>query len=917
MAYNKANVDMSLFEDVPKKTTDMSKVDMSLFGEKPEDMYMPPTGGGAGGQFDEPNIIDPVAGVKRFIGREVENAKSMGRIVAGGVLNMAEGFGTLGYDISSEIGPEDARKKASKMAAEVRRVIPNIEPDGTLEAIGQKVVQYGLPAGTAIKLTHGVLQKSPWAVQFMGELFSGGLADFASATPDDEPIAISAETPLGKRVGIGVEGTVIPAAIRPVGKVVGAVGRGLGRTAKYMWKPKVVAEDAIGSALVEQSLDPVLALKNIKQYLRDGSDLGVERTTGTVSNDIGLVGMEKGLASKGDTAAELLQRKEMNFRTIGDALEEVTDTMGGDGQRARAYFEKFVDDRISGGMKSYEVAEAAVRSAEKETDNLIDEFAMKGGKQADASMFIDSTVKDELTRLTAKKNDLYKKIDPNYEVIIPKQRLQEAYKALMAKHSQYDTVAQNIDSELKQILTDDLAIKKSKGGEGFPDIGDLFTAKTKEKPLTFGALTDLRGTLSDAIKKARTADQGEVVLRLTTFKKAVEAETEHLMLEGGPAAQRAIDANEFYVKEFLPKFRQGVGDTFRKNIRKGTPFYPTETGNRFIATATGASENAVQLKNIISGSKNAPEAAMKVRDHIVSSVADLMQTSKGTTAANRLVSFLNQRPVRETLDQFPSIKKEIMQFKNQLGTSLEKQSRFAKDLDSAKTALKKTEKDMKKSAASFYVDVNPVKAMGAVLRSADPESNMAKLVRLAKQDPSGDALKGLKASLSDYLKRELTGTREIGGTLEVMKSKVVEIFKRKETRNAMSALYSKQEMAVLDNIHKELQIMDRVNKQVTSNSSTKPIAEQIQRARVVLASFYGIVKGRGIFAISNWIMKLAGRDPETIANRVITDAMLDPELAAKLMTKEIDKKASQRAKEYLTAYIANNLVQPITENQEN
>ncbi len=42
-------------------------------------------------------------------------------------------------------------------------------------------------------------------------------------------------------------------------------------------------------------------------------------------------------------------------------------------------------------------------------------------------------------------------------------------------------------------------------------------------------------------------------------------------------------------------------------------------------------------------------------------------------------------------------------------------------------------------------------------------------------------------------------------------------------------------------------------------------------------------KGRGIFAISGWVMKALGKDPVANARAVLRDALLDPGLARLLL----------------------------------
>ena len=837
----------------------------------------------------------------------------LGRNMLGGILNIAESVATLPLDIMSVTGPN--KEQAKVWAQKIKAVIPNIDPNGTFDTVIQKFTQYGVPATSAIKLTAGIVKGAPWAIRFTSELFSGGLSDFLVASPEDKTLLFDAKSPLGRRAAVGAEGTLYPAILRSTIGVPKALVKGGSKFVKFLYAPHKVAEDAVAAALVDGAIDPIKGLAEIKKVLREGTI--IKPTTGIASGDPGIIGLEKGVSSAQDTSATMLARKELNMENISDALEGVTNNMGGNGEKAKDYFKAYVNMRLSGKENAIELVEAQLKSVENETDNILHEFAMQQGRarQAEASIILDDTLRQELERLTKKKNLLYWNIDPEREVKIPKERLEGAYKKLIKKSGPLDTTVNDIPAEIKTTIASIFKAPKISKPAGF--IQAIEPIKEATKPLYFGDLQDLRPVLSDAIATARQNNQGGAVKRLVEFKVALENETDELAKLGGEAANRARDAQQFYQNEFVPKFKEGVGGRYRKAIMAGAPVEPSAVGKKFVEKPTGSMEAASQLDTIVKGAENAQEASVAVRDHIVGTVADLMQTTSGKTSIDRLDKYLNQRSVRETLSKFPAIENEIKQFRNSLGKSINKQGKIAQDILEAKNSLGKTQKDLEMSATRFWVESDPTKAMQRTLNSPDSTGSMNELVRLAKRDPSGDAILGLRQSLSDYIEETVRGTTQVGNVQEVMRGKIVKLLQNKSTRDAIAVLYSPSEMKILDQVRDELQMMNGINKQVTTGSPTAPIAQQVQRTRVILASFYGIVKGRGIFAISDWIMRALGRDPKTIANQVLTDAMLNPELASVLMTKNLDSKIAQdKAKSYLTTYILNNLVEPITQDEK-
>ena len=272
------------------------------------------------------------------------------------------------------------------------------------------------------------------------------------------------------------------------------------------------------------------------------------------------------------------------------------------------------------------------------------------------------------------------------------------------------------------------------------------------------------------------------------------------------------------------------------------------------------------MRSILEDSPSQEAASLAVREHIVGEAADLLRSATGKNAARKLGNYLSNRGIRETLKVFPKVRKELNALLFNLKRGAETQIGIARDIDVAKKALVKTTKEADLSAAKFFVANEPVKAVERVFNSGDPEKAMQELVDIAKKSGSEDALNGLIEATSQFLGRSdisgrFRGTKEVAGGLEVLQAGVSKLLDKPRTRNALAKLYDPGQMKRLKTVQSQLRIMDRINQQVTAGSPTASLQNQVSKVRIVLASMYGIIKGRGIFQISDWIMKALGADP--------------------------------------------------------
>lgn len=855
---------------------------------------------GVGGSFNAPRgFFKTTQGqlqIKAPQFLEEQPAFRAGQALVGGVSRIIRGAVPLPLDMAAALGSD----KADAAADILRKNIPEIPANTTMDEIAQTLVQYGLPASTAIKWVNGVLSGSSAPIKWIAGILTGGATDFAASLPKEGTLGDviggptktkAGESTLTRKAKIGAEGVAIPAAVGGAISGVHRLGQKVGAFLKPMVMPTAGAKKAVSTGLKKMVVNAEDAIKNIDESM-ELTSRGFEPTSGIASRDPGLIAFEKGVSTHRQTSPWLRERFNQNKRAVASQLELLTQHADETTPvAATKYYTAYFDDLMDQAQSGLETTKSGLVGIQDEAKNYIAEVMALGGKQADASEIINEVITNELKSITRTKNALFRGIDPDNMVRIPKWRLSNALKRMITPLSELDSTPEKLPKDLVGRIANKLRV----------DDTSTF--------LTFGELQDLRPDLSEAIATARQANQGGVVERLVKFKNAVEDEAVYLAETGDEAGKKALRALNYYQDVYKPRFKKYVGDKFRKATRRGAPFAPTETGKKFLATMTGARENANQLKLIIKESPDAVKAGVAIRQHFISTIADLMTDSSGKTNLDRLSRYLKSRPVKESLEQFPEIRREVLGYKNSLTKTVMKENRFAREVQAAKDALKKTQDDLKVSAARYFVSDDPVVAVGRAINSRNPIKEIDELVALAKKDPTGEALKGLKSSLNKFMYEQLTGTREVAGKVEVLQSKVSKMLDSPIKKKALGKLYTPQEVSQLEDIQKKLRMLDRINEQVTAGSPTAPLQQDINRARIVLASIYGIVKGRGIFAISGWIQRTLGIDPVEIGNRLMLDAMLNPEAAKVLLAP--DTEASKKLLgDYIIKYRLTNLIRP-------
>ena len=901
-------VDYSLFEEEPKPTT-TTGVDTSLFPE-----IEPQTSSGAGGSF----AVHPLGSPR--------GEANLPRTVAGGALDLTEAVTTLPTDIIGAFGSEGAEQISSN----IREFIPNLPPGNTYEEIGNQLVQYGIPSTTAIKVVNRVMGGSKMAIRFVADLFAGGLADFVAADVSEPTLGdlvggptqkIKGEKPLTTRMKIGAEGVAIPAAVLPTSKLVIGAGKWVGT--RVLPTAKMI-ENALAVTFHKQTLNPKQAIQNIQEGLKQFEGSGFRPTTGTLSQDESLIAFEKATSAQqkfAQSSSRMMEREQVNMAHLSDELGEVTKRMGGDPEEAKRFFFEYLGNVLEGKENAYQLANQTLKRVDDEAELMIKQLADQTKVTPSVSALLDDTLKKELRTVTYKRRELYDAVDPNREVLIDNKRVKEAFNELTTKKGPLDATAGQVPGDLKSLINKAVKGEKSKKiAAGF--VQEPPKAPKIKKGLTYGDIqVDLRPALSDAIATARAANQGGLVERLVKFKKALDAEDIFLEMGGGEASQAISKANTYHMDVYTPKFKQYVGDNYRRAIRRGKDIPPSDVAGKFLGASSGTDEAANQLRTILKDSPNQEVAEGAANKYIVGQLAEQIHGVKNPSQAIKIIDkFLHTRKMSDTLAHFPDARKEILDYRNALTKHKELSTTMGQKVESAKQFLKFTEKEINLNSAKWFIDNDPIRAMRSVIESANPEKAMNDLLQLAAKDTTGKAKEGLRVALSKLIESPVRrggvrGSREIlhKDAFEITTSSMRNLLEYEPTRKAIQKLYTPKEMSVLKDIHGKLTVMNRKNLQITSGSPTAILEESVRSGQVLAFSLFGIVKGRGIFMVSRKVQQMLGHDPVEKAWALLTDAMLDPDLAATLLMKASDTNLSN-IKGKLAVYMLNNY--PLSKDNE-
>ena len=250
---------------------------------------------------------------------------------------------------------------------------------------------------------------------------------------------------------------------------------------------------------------------------------------------------------------------------------------------------------------------------------------------------------------------------------------------------------------------------------------------------------------------------------------------------------------------------------------------------------------------------------------------------------------------------------------------------FSEKIQLANDALNLTSNKRKDALSlfSYFTNKRPEQAIDDVMNSADPVKAMEDLRQTVNDLNISEVMDGFNDSVSLWLKNQVEAEKRILTSANVVYptgttgplfapdlQALDAILKDKKTLQALEAAgWTTKNVDDLTKLGEMLAVLERgkvSTKTIGGKTEVVDPSNVLLKSRIILASIYGIVKGRGIFAISDFVMKAMGHNPRKGAMDVLDHAMTDPKLAEILLMPE-----NPYSRKLLNTYITQNIADPV------
>lgn len=616
------------------------------------------------------------------------------------------------------------------------------------------------------------------------------------------------------------------------------------------------AKDLQGAAT-----DPTQAAKTIgdkTQYFRE-NDLPVP-TSGLMSDDIGLIGVEQGQRRSQSTrqmvngpAAPPEVKQKFNFGERDQALQEAAvgqvEGLIPAGSNPRAFTERAAEvaaaqrdqaqrgvDQATGRERGVEIARQAPAA---------DLQAMEGQGTA-ASVGIDRMARETRNAEVQQKNALYN--NPELTAAeVPVDPMRQTAGELGAA----DTPAAPLAPVVRKYV-------------------DRFGAIDEGTPITMREVNANRAEIEADI--ATNLDNGEIVRQLREMKATVNRYADELAATDGPAAEAAAAANANYRERFQPNFRQGAGGQFDRALKTeragGTPVRPSETAETFLTSPEGTAD----LMRIAALRGNEQATAQQARTWLFDQLARKGVARDGAIDADAITRWRNvNEPV---LANVPGLRDEVngMVAAARRGETLSEQAAAAVRAAEARAAA--TETNISRSGVGMAEGKAPSQAVDSVLSAPDPRRAMRDLVSTVGRN--APALAGLKNAVATRLIERVTTA--LGDRLGQRAKKVFD-----SNREALAEVYTPEEMNRLQRAQKLVEPLDNLKVQATSGSATAERNDRWLPLEVIAKLRYGMLKGGGIVSNFKKTVGALTQGEDEVITRLKLLATFDPEAAQHLL----------------------------------
>jgi hypothetical protein len=621
--------------------------------------------------------------------------------------------------------------------------------------------------------------------------------------------------------------------------------------------------------------DPAKSAANIARetdyYRSEGLPLP---TSGLMSDDLGMAGMERGQRDKlgvrsmvADENADPATKAQYSFVERDNALQtravEEVKALSPDGSNPRQFTEA-VDNYVGGvrrqAQDAVDTLDTDARAAARDLESQAAALKVRRGDADNASREIDKVYRDARGNIIEqnKQNFDPERIDPTGGV-------------------QVDTTPlANAASTLKQKAA---ALPPSVRESLFP--GALLDDLESVNGASLENLNEIRLAIATKQAEAQSAQNYRLSDNLKLLKDDIDTSIKNMAASGSPAGDRVREALDYSRETVVPNLRRGVGGDLDQIIKRddtGTALPPGETAGRFL-TSKESAEDLLRIARTANSEATAVSAAER---WLFGKLAETGVADNGRIDPDALVIWRDTGGNAKLLDTIPGFRKKfddlLLQSRNKGVLADETQEALRK----AQRDLQRTEADLRKRPLGKIEGANPRVAVARALGDGvgDPRQAMREIVDAIGNDPK--AKDGLKNALSAHLIEKTTI-----GIGEKMKTTADDVFNK--NREALAEVFSPEEMNRLQRARKLVEPLDRKNVQANPGSSTAERSMTWLPLEVILKVYYGMLKGGGMFANFKKTVGALGTGANEAVERIKMIAAFSPEGAQRLLTLKTQK----------------------------
>lgn len=528
----------------------------------------------------------------------------------------------------------------------------------------------------------------------------------------------------------------------------------------------------------EVANNPTLAAQNIEDL--KGSNLAPSAK----SDDPGLMALEKTVAAENTNLGTQIAKK------TSDVVEELVSKVAESGSiKQTKDFVAKKRERLNAALDAR--IEVAAENAKKTIDDLGDVAS-----EADISKAQYDQLESALADAKVQEELLWKAVP--VEAIATTSNVKSTYKDILKKLPKAQS--DDIPTEARKLLGNEEVIQDVPSGVVGVDGEMIMIPDTLTARKGFGKTETIReldglykrlGTVASEARKASNNNKSRIAERL---REAILEDMKNIT-KGSQAAKESVETARAFSKELNQKFSEGSIGRILGTAKGVTSSSVNPELTLGLGVGQGGIKGNIAAREIATATGEDVTKLGAVQDFIKRRFLDAV-TEDGVLNPTKARNWMSKNS--ELMENYPHLRDQFTSAR-----SAEDASRTVRTTAEAR----RTRLNQPSVSATAKLLKAPVdEEIKAIFKSSDPATSMQSIVNTVAKDNSGEAMKGLRAGVAEYLINSITspGRFDVMNRPVVMGSKLKNSLSKESTRSAMEKVFSKKEMQNWDKVADQL-----------------------------------------------------------------------------------------------------------------